>query len=253
MGSLLSDFESWNLLLCNSVCNWFQIFDKSNWVSGPKGIFRDSATWRHCRVWSDDTASFQLRAFHNDWSETNVDVIINNGRSDVDWMLNIDVVANVNRKRKSLFRGPMYSLQNSVITDFSILSDSDCVIKTLGDTSKAKIWISGNKDITNNSGVWSDISGVGNDWLLVLQGKNVAMSAISFIAWNIVHFVASSLIQIEPGLPDGSTKVASEISKNINHKVFAISYDLHYNISILLAQHFLLSIDWFLMLTKFWT
>jgi hypothetical protein len=87
--------------------------------------------------------------------------------------------------------------------------------------------------------------------LLVLQGKNVAMSAISFIAWNIVHFVASSLIQIEPGLPDSPSKVASEISKNINHKVFAISYDLHYNISILLSQHFLLSTYRFLVLTKF--
>ena len=242
MGSLLSDFESWDLLLCNSVWNWFQIFDKLNRVSGPKGIFRNSATWRNCWVWSDDATSFQLWAFHNDWSETNVDVIINNARSDVYWMLNIDIVANVNRERKSLFGGPMYWLQDSVIANFSILSDSDCVIYTLSDTSEAKIWIFGYVNITDDSGIRSDVSGVGNDWLLIFQGKNVAMSAVSFIAWNIVHFIASSLIEVKPGLSDGSTEAASEISENVDHKVFAISYDLHYNISILLSHHFLLSI-----------
>lgn len=62
----------------------------------------------------------------------------------------------------------MNSFQNGIIANFSILSDSDRVINTLSNTAKAKIRISGYKDIPNDGGIRSDISRVGNDRLQIL-------------------------------------------------------------------------------------
>ena len=165
MRSLFTDFKSWSLLLWNSVWNWFQILYKLDRISSPKGIFWNSASRRYCWVGSNDAASFELWAFHDDWSETNVYMIINDGRSDVNWVFDIDVVANVDWKGKGFFRGPVNSFKNGVITDFSILSDPDGVIDTLSYTSEAKIRIFCNVDSPNDGGIRSDISGVRNDRL----------------------------------------------------------------------------------------
>ena len=132
-------YELLSFGLSNSLFGRFKIFNKFDWISSPKSVLRDSTSSRDCGIGSDDTASFQLAAFHNYCSKSNVNIIIDNSRSNIATLFNIDSIPNINRKRKGLFRTPNDTFQNSIISDFTIFTHSHWVVITHCYTPKTKI------------------------------------------------------------------------------------------------------------------
>ena len=136
---------------------------------------RNPTTSWNIWVWSNHTSSLQLSSFHDDWSMTNVDIIINKARNQMTIIFNVYIVPNIYRHRKCLIRDPMSRLKHSVLTNFGVHSNSDWRIIPSTNTSKAKVTILSHKHISVNCSVGSNISWRRYLWYFIIERHDVAM------------------------------------------------------------------------------
>lgn len=91
-------------------------------------------------------------------------------------MLNIHIVSNGGRKGEGIVRHPKGRLNSWVISNFSIGTNSNWIIKAVNHCSKSHIAILGNEDVAIDSSIRSNMGRLGYGKSELFDIKNVSMS-----------------------------------------------------------------------------
>lgn len=88
-------------------------------------------------------------------------IIVDDSVGYIAGMLNIDVISNGRGEWEGIIRHPKGRLNGRIISNFSISSNSNWIIKSINDSPKSNIAIMGNKDIAEDSSIGSNMGSFG--------------------------------------------------------------------------------------------